>query len=282
MQATDRGRGDGHKRIVLFAGGRVGAEVAQMLRDRNVRPAYLVYDASEPEACRVALLHAANASEAMSSEVVRTKEGREILRGLQPDLFLLAWWPCLLRNELFEIPTEGCLNFHPSLLPFNRGKHTTFWTLIEGGPFGVSLHFVDAGVDTGAIAFQQPLNKTWEDTGQTLYERAQRAILELFADNFETIVRGSIPRAKQITYQGTFHRAAEIESACNISLDKRYSARDLLNILRAKTFPPFGGAWFEENGHRYEARVEIRMVDQDSAAGDANSPESEIETREQI
>ncbi len=125
----------------------------------------------------------------MSSEEVTTAAGREELKALAPDLFILAWWPYLLRSDLFGIAGEGCINFHPSLLPYDRGKHTTFWTLVEKSPFGVSLHFIDAGVDTGPIAFQRPLTKTWEDTGKTLYDRAQAAIVDLFAEHFETIVR---------------------------------------------------------------------------------------------
>jgi len=45
-----------------------------------------------------------------------------------------------------------------------------------------------------------------------------------------------------------------------IELDKAYKARELLDLLRARTFRPHPGAWFLENGERYEVRVEIKKA----------------------
>lgn len=264
-----------HKRVVLFAGGRVGLRVAQLFRERGVAPVCLVYDTAEDEAKLTKLFRETNAPELLSSAEVTSAEGREILRAMSPDLFILAWWPYLLKSELFGIASEGCINFHPSLLPYDRGKHTTFWSLRERSPFGVTLHFINAGVDTGPVAFQRAISKSWEDTGKTLYDKAQSAILELFAENFETIVRGTIPKRPQHAEAGTFHRASEIERASHISLDEQYRARDLLDLLRAKTFPGYGGAWFEDDGDRYEIRVEIRKVGVQGATADETHPRSE-------
>ncbi|GAA0832540.1 formyltransferase family protein [Cupriavidus pauculus] len=81
------------------------------------------------------------------------------------DLLILAWWPKILPRAVIDIPRRGVVNFHPSLLPHNRGKHYNFWTIVEDSPFGVSLHLVNEGVDQGDILFQAPIEKTWEDTG---------------------------------------------------------------------------------------------------------------------
>jgi methionyl-tRNA formyltransferase/SAM-dependent methyltransferase len=249
-----------YKRVVLFAGGRVGLEVAQLFRERGVVPVCLIYDAKEGEARFDTLISASGATMAMSSDEVGTERGREKLEALSPDLFILAWWPYLLRSELFEIAREGCINFHPSMLPYNRGKHTTFWSLIEQSPFGVTLHFINAGIDTGPIAFQRSISKSWEDTGKSLYDKARSAILELFAENFDTIVRGTIPRREQSAEVGSFHKASEIMEASHIALDREYRGRELLDLLRAKTFAGYSGAWFEEDGERYEVRVDIRKA----------------------
>ena len=155
------------------------------------------------------------------------------------------------------MPRWGALNFHPCLLPHNRGKHYNFWTLVEETPFGVTLHFVDEGVDSGDIAYKSPIEKTWEDTGATLYAKARAEIVRLFKEKWPEIRRGDMPRTPQDDAHITFHRASELEGASEVRLDGQYRARDLLNLIRARTFPPHPGAWFVENGVRYDMRIEI-------------------------
>ena len=113
------------------------------------------------------------------------------------DLGLLAWWPRIVRNSLIEIPKKGFINFHPSLLPYNRGKHYNFWAIVEGCPFGVTLHFVDAGVDTGDIVAQRSISYDWTDTGESLYFKAQKEILDLFYLTYPKIRSLDIVRKPQ-------------------------------------------------------------------------------------
>ncbi|MDD1708097.1 MAG: hypothetical protein LUQ33_02845, partial [Methanoregulaceae archaeon] len=121
------------------------------------------------------------------------------LRRYGVSYFILAWWPSILKEPLLSLPKIGVVNFHPSLLPSNRGKHYNFWTIVEDTPFGVTLHFAEESVDGGDIIFQKPIAKSWEDTGKTLYEKAQKAIVELFRETYPDIVRGNYMRRKQDT-----------------------------------------------------------------------------------
>jgi methionyl-tRNA formyltransferase len=145
-------------------------------------------------------------------------------------------------------------------LPYNRGKHYNFWAIVEEAPFGVTLHHVDEGVDRGDIAFQARIETGWEDTGETLYRKAQVAIVRLFRDAFDDIVAGRIPRTPQDLGAGSFHLARELEPASRIDLDAPCTARQLLNVLRARTFPPHPAAWFEAGGEKYEVRVQINRA----------------------
>ena len=134
------------------------------------------------------------------------------------------------KKKLDKNPRLGCLNFHPSYLPYNRGKHYNFWSLVEDTTFGVTLHFLDEGVDTGDIAFQSIIDKSWEDTGETLYNKAQQEIVRLFKTKFPEIKNGSIPRQPQEMSKGSFHRSEELDFASRIDLDRSYKARELLNL----------------------------------------------------
>jgi len=176
------------------------------------------------------------------------------------DLGVLAWWPKILKSPLLDTPRLGYVNTHPSLLPHNRGKHYNFWALVEQAPFGVTLHRVDSGVDTGDIVAQAPIDYDWCDTGETLYNKAQAAMFELFCKTYPVLRTEKYESKPQNTNAGSFHRASELESASKIELDAAYRARDLLNLLRARTFEGHPGCWFEEDGSRYEISIKIRNV----------------------
>lgn len=177
---------------------------------------------------------------------------------IEPDIGILAWWPLIIRDPLLSVPKHGFINTHPSLLPYNRGKHYNFWALVEQTPFGVSLHFVNEGVDSGDIVAQKAIQYDWEDNGASLYAKAQLEIVALFKKTYPLIRTLNIPRHKQDIDKGSFHTADEIDVASMINLEKQYCARDLLNLLRARTFPMYPACWFRDGGEEYEVRIEIK------------------------
>lgn len=176
------------------------------------------------------------------------------------ELGFLLWWPKILSPQLLKLSKCGWINTHPSLLPFNRGKHTSFWALVEAAPFGVTLHFVNQGIDSGAILAQREIKYSWEDTGESIYKRARDATIELFKDCFLDICNFKLLSTPQRNGEGSFHYASEIHSASRINLDKLYRGRDILNLLRARTFAGYPGCWFEDSGDRYEISIKIRKV----------------------
>jgi methionyl-tRNA formyltransferase len=57
----------------------------------------------------------------------------------------------ILRKQLLEVPRLGVLNVHLGLLPEVRGMSSPEWSLLNHVPAGVTLHYVDAGIDTGPL-----------------------------------------------------------------------------------------------------------------------------------
>lgn len=176
----------------------------------------------------------------------------------------LIWWPHIIRDNLINIPKYGFVNTHPSLLPYNRGKHYSFWAIVEQNPFGVSLHFVDSSIDGGDIIAQKTIPYTWEDTGKTLYIKATKAIIELFQEQYSNILSFHFTRTPQ-TNLGSLHYAKEIDDATLIHLEQTYTARELLNLIRAKTFAPHRGCIFKDtiNGggiETYEVTIAIKKL----------------------
>ena len=176
------------------------------------------------------------------------------------DLGLSAWWPKILSKTIIKLPKNGFVNFHPSFLPYNRGKHYNFWALVERSPFGVSLNFIDSGIDTGDIVAQHRIAYNWTDTGASLYKKAQEHIQRLFCNTYPRIRRGKIRRVNQDLSKGSFHFARELDPASRIYLDKTYKARDILNLIRARTFPGYPACYFFDKKKKYEVRIEIIKV----------------------
>lgn len=241
-------------RLALFADGEVGLSITRMIINDFFDDLAVVVVTQEGVVSRIA-------NEAGVAVCLFSCED-DLIKRLPDnlDLGLLAWWPKIISERLLRVPKMGFINTHPSLLPFNKGKHYNFWALVEQAPFGVTLHRVDAGIDTGHIVAQKKISYDWTDTGGTLYRKAQAAMLDLFSETWPTIRNGNIPSTPQVAGDGSFHRANELAIASRINLDGIYRGRDLINLLRARTFPPHPGCWFEDNGQYYEIQIEIRKI----------------------
>ena len=241
-------------RLVLLADGVVGAKIASFLMDKYPSDLVLLVTTDINDIYRE--------GNAKGFSVCVFDSEKDILDRLVGgvDLGVLAWWPKILKNPLIDAPQLGFLNTHPSLLPHNRGKHYNFWALVEQAPFGVTIHRVDSGVDTGDIVAQEKIDYDWCDTGETLYNKAQSAMFELFCKTYPVLRKGQYDSKPQNVSLGSFHRAADLEGASMIDLDAMYRARDLINLLRARTFEGYPSCWFEESGDRYEISVKIRKV----------------------
>jgi methionyl-tRNA formyltransferase len=196
---------------------------------------------------------------------------KELARMGPLDLGILAWWPKILTKRLLGLPQNGFINTHPSLLPHNRGKHYNFWAIVEQRPFGVSLHYVSEGVDNGDIVSQESIPYGWEDTGETLYAHAQAAMFDLFMKTYPTIREGRARRTPQELAAGSFHLSRELEAASAIDLDRSYTARELINLFRARTFAGKPGCWFIDGGVRYEVRISVSRCP-GSAESDRKAP----------
>ena len=82
----------------------------------------------------------------------------ERIADVRPDAVCVACFPYRLPRDLIDIPRLGSLNVHPSLLPDNRGPDPLFWTFRRGDAFsGVTIHLMDAGLDTGPVLLQKRL-----------------------------------------------------------------------------------------------------------------------------
>ncbi|SEI12503.1 methionyl-tRNA formyltransferase [Methylobacterium sp. 275MFSha3.1] len=187
-----------------------------------------------------------------------TDELNAKINSIGPELIFLAWWPTILQPSTISTARSAILNMHPSYLPHCRGKDPNFWALVEMRPFGVSIHHVTADIDAGDIAYQKKLAVDWTDTGMSLHLRAQEAMVQLFKDNIAQMLRLDIPHQTQQISVGSFHRRRELDTVSHIELERNYTARDLFNIVRARSYPPYPGAYFRDGDETYEVQILIQ------------------------
>lgn len=126
------------------------------------------------------------------------------LEPLRPDLFCVGSFPFVLRNSVLRLPRLGTVNLHPSLLPKHRGSDPVFWTFAENDvETGVTLHWVDEGVDTGNVIAQRTIFIERGVPGGVFTEHLARVAAEMLVDALATIERGAAPGAPQDEGQAT-------------------------------------------------------------------------------
>ena len=179
------------------------------------------------------------------------------VRKLAPDIGLSVLFDYILKPEFLSIFPQGMVNLHPAYLPYNRGQYPNVWSIIEGTPAGVTLHYIDDRIDMGDIIAQKEVPVELVDTGETLYRKLEQASITLFQETWSLIKSGGAPRIPQSGASGTYHRTQDVEAIDKIDLNGTYAARDLINILRARTFPPYKGAYIRQQGRKIYLRLQL-------------------------
>ncbi|MEJ0090195.1 MAG: phosphoribosylglycinamide formyltransferase [Limisphaerales bacterium] len=117
----------------------------------------------------------------------------EALRAVQVDLIVLAGFMRVLKGEFLRAFEGRIMNVHPSLLPSFPGLEAWKQALDHGVKVtGCTVHFVDAGVDSGAIIGQQTVPVLDKDTPESLHARIHAAEHELYPKCVAAVARGEI------------------------------------------------------------------------------------------
>lgn len=250
-------------RYIYLANNRVGHEVVHWLSEHGHPPTALVLHPLQRGKFREEIVAAAGVDRdcIFDGSVLRRPETLNAIKSLELELGLSVFFDYILEEQFLDLFPRGCLNLHPALLPYNRGQYPNVWSIVEGTPAGVTLHYIDKGVDTGDIIAQREVPVAPTDTGEILYRKLEQASYELFCETWDLILRGAAPRHPQRREAGTHHRTKDVEAIDEIQLDRQYLARDLINVLRARTFPPYRGAYFVHENRR----IYLRLALQDEA-----------------
>lgn len=121
------------------------------------------------------------------------------LKDLKPDLILVCAYGQILSEEILNIPRLGCINVHTSLLPALRGAAPIQWAIVRGmKETGVTLMYMDKGMDTGDIIVQQRVPITDTETASSLTGKLTKSGASLLSDLTGDLLNGrTFPRRRQ-------------------------------------------------------------------------------------
>ncbi len=236
-------------RIVFLGNHTLGVRVLGVIR----RLATLVGVVAHPEDPEDGVRYESVFSEARRLEVptIRIQGKRPELEGFvrkcSPDLLWITDYRYLLPERILALAPRGAVNLHPSLLPKYRGRAVVNWAILRGETeFGLTAHFVDAGMDTGDIIAVRRFGLTQaEDVGDALdklyplYESVAAEVLTGFC-------HGNVPRRAQDHTQATeFPRRTPADGL----IDWSAPAREVWNLIRAVA-APYPGAFCPWNQSR--------------------------------
>ena len=123
------------------------------------------------------------------------------LKQWSPDLAIFTGGN-ILRDEVLKIPRLGVVNSHLALLPEIRGMSSPEWSLLCGVPLGITIHFMDRGIDTGPVLLYREFAGAGDcDSLNDLRNRMISEGIELIAEAVAGLDRGTVSAVPQADWE---------------------------------------------------------------------------------
>lgn len=163
-------------------------------------------------------------------------------------LYVSMSYDQIFRKTIIDLPDKGIINCHAGKLPFYRGRNVLNWALInDEKEFGITVHFVDEGIDTGDIILQQTYPITDNDDYGTLLQTAHTECARLLKKAVTLIIdnKSQPVRQSEIHPVGMYCTA---RGPGDETLDWSMASREVFNFVRAICVPgPMARTWLREN-----------------------------------
>lgn len=175
----------------------------------------------------------------------------------------------ILSEELINKFSIGIINVHGGILPFYRGTYANIHAIInDEDEYGVTLHFIDPGVDTGDIIDIKRVKISDEDSGFDLYLKSEKLGYDLIKDNLKNIANDNIETKKQEKVLENSNKKAKTYKIAEINNLKRIEFQDLntersLRIIRAFDSPYHEPAFTYINEEKIYLRYKYNGYDKD-------------------
>jgi len=189
---------------------------------------------------------------------VSLKPAEEIARlaELKPDVIVVAAFAQILPQSILDIPTYGCINIHPSLLPRHRGASPVAAAILAGDEFsGVSIMLLEAGMDTGPILPVSP-----QDNTGSLTEKLSLIAASLLQETLTGWLRHEIVPEPQNEAEATYFARVTKEEG---EIDWGLPTVDIWKRVRA--FNPWPGSYTRWRGRQLKIIKAIPVTGESEA-----------------
>jgi methionyl-tRNA formyltransferase len=253
------------KRVVLLLNHKPGIEVCRILIASEMTEIVSIFVTGEDsnyESEVRAILGNEDIPIYRGNEVWDRETIIEILTPLKIDFLISVYWPWLLKDFTLDLFKDS-INFHPALLPKNRGWYPHVYNIKDDTQAGVTLHRIFTDADAGDIWASKAVPTLATDTASDLYYRLQREIVSLFKDLWPRILKEDIQAIEQNDSIATYNKKNAIAAFDEIDLDSNMKVREFLNLLRSRTFNDRGYAYFFSEGKKIAISISLRELNQD-------------------
>ena len=183
-------------------------------------------------------------------KTLKAPEVKDEFVGFNADLAILAFVTQIVPPPVFSAPRLGSICFHPSLLPKYRGASAINWALINGeSKTGLTLFWVDQGIDTGPILLQKEVVVDSDDTTGSLYFNKIFPLgVEAIGEAVDLIKAGNPPRMVQDESKANYDPPCRDEHAV---IDWSKPAETVYNLIRGCDPQPGAYALVQEKKVRF-------------------------------
>lgn len=177
----------------------------------------------------------------------------DVLRVLNADMFVVFAYGKIIPQSILDIPPQGCVNVHPSLLPKYRGPSPIQAPILNGdAQTGITIMMMDAGMDTGPILAQEHLELDPRETAVTLADKISVQGPVLLVETLKRYIGNSLVPVPQDDSKATVTKLIEKDDG---HIDWSKPAVEIDRIVRAYLGWP--SAWTIWQRHGLPVRLKI-------------------------
>ncbi|MCY3544187.1 MAG: methionyl-tRNA formyltransferase [Chloroflexi bacterium] len=201
---------------------------------------------------------------------MRNQDCIDAFLALNADLCVMAFVTDIVPDAILEAPTQGTIQYHPSLLPLHRGPSSINWPIIFGREkTGLTVFWPDKGLDTGPVLLQKETEIGPDDTlGSVYFGRLFPMGVDAMVEAVDMVKAGTAPRIEQNHDDATYEGWCRAE---DVVIDWDKPVGEVYNLIRGSDPSPGSGSTFGDDSVRF-----FRASKSDSDAGGAPGEVTEI------
>jgi len=195
----------------------------------------------------------------LKNKNINSQEFIEQITKYNSDLFVSMSFNQIFKKEIINLAKYKTINCHAGKLPFYRGRNILNWALInDEKDYGITVHYVDEGIDTGDIILQREYLISDEDNYSTLLERAYIDCAIILYDAVVLFKKGFVEAKKQTDIHPVGFYCSQRKEGDEV-LDWDQTSREIFNFVRSICNPgPKARAYINGNEMKINRVIEIK------------------------